>query len=157
MSRLIHSNSEKETRAFARELAATLRAGDVVALCGELGAGKTAVAKGICAAFGCEDQAASPTFTIINEYRGSIRIFHCDLYRISSIEEAVEAGVRDAFQPDALTLIEWPERAAALLPSSHVRVQCDYGEEEFERVFTVLRNGCAFAQAPVSKAEEDSD
>jgi tRNA threonylcarbamoyladenosine biosynthesis protein TsaE len=101
----------------------------VFALSGEMGAGKTTLIKELCAAKGVEDATASPTFSIINEYRymdGNQRekiIFHLDLYRLKSLEEAVEAGVEDClYHPDAICFVEWPALVAPLLPPDTVHI-----------------------------------
>ena len=101
----------------------------VFALNGEMGAGKTTFVKALCAAKGVEDTTGSPTFSIINEYRfkdGGSReriIYHLDLYRLKSLEEAVEAGVEDClYHPDAICFVEWPEMVAPLLPADTVHL-----------------------------------
>lgn len=101
----------------------------VFALSGEMGAGKTTLIKELCAAKGVEDATASPTFSIINEYRYTDRqgkekiIFHLDLYRLKNLEEAMEAGVEDCFyDPAAICFVEWPELVAPLLPPGTVHV-----------------------------------
>ena len=92
--------------------------GDVVALDGDLGAGKTQLVKGLCAALGVPpEQVTSPTFTIVHEYRGAnFPIYHLDAYRIERIEELYELGYEDYVYGDGLCLIEWAQRIAPLLP-----------------------------------------
>ncbi|WP_343700051.1 tRNA (adenosine(37)-N6)-threonylcarbamoyltransferase complex ATPase subunit type 1 TsaE [Chitinophaga sp.] len=99
------------------------------ALSGEMGAGKTTLIKELCAAKGVEDATASPTFSIINEYRyadgngGEKIIYHLDLYRLKSLEEAVEAGVEDClYHPSAICFVEWPELVAPLLPEETLHI-----------------------------------
>ncbi|MGX5818600.1 tRNA (adenosine(37)-N6)-threonylcarbamoyltransferase complex ATPase subunit type 1 TsaE [Chitinophaga lutea] len=113
----------------AREFWETFGAGQVFAFNGDMGAGKTTFIKALCAAKGVEDGTASPTFSIINEYRYKDRngresvIFHLDLYRLKSLEEAVEAGVEDCFyQPGAICFVEWPDLVTPLLPPDTVHV-----------------------------------
>ncbi|MDH7516167.1 MAG: tRNA (adenosine(37)-N6)-threonylcarbamoyltransferase complex ATPase subunit type 1 TsaE [Bacteroidota bacterium] len=134
---VFRSRSVEETHAFARALANRLDARSVVALCGELGSGKTVVVRGICDAFGCADQVTSPTFTLVHEYQGTRRIVHCDLYRLSSMEEMIETGMVEAFREDAIVLVEWAERALDLLPRPFLRIACEHGSGENERIFTV--------------------
>jgi tRNA threonylcarbamoyladenosine biosynthesis protein TsaE len=131
------AHNEAATRALAREIAAGLRPGMLVALSGELGSGKTALVRGICEYFGCLEQVSSPTFTIINEYAGSEAIAHCDLYRLVSADDLFETGISDLLQGDSIVLIEWAERALALLPYPRIEILCDYGEEEQDRTFVM--------------------
>ncbi len=102
----------------------------VIAFSGGLGAGKTTFIHALCANLGVSDAVSSPTFALINEYRfpksdgGEGIICHMDWYRLNSLDEAIDAGMEDALQnQDTLCLIEWPERAAALLRLQHVQVQ----------------------------------
>lgn len=114
-----------------RSFASTLRGGDVVALTGELGAGKTHFIAGVCAALGVRTHVASPTFTLINEYPADIAtIVHIDLYRISSTRELFELGIEEYFNERCICLIEWAERMAGYLPQQHVLVTLTHGERE---------------------------
>lgn len=100
------------TEAFGRALAAQVRPGDVVALSGQLGAGKTSIARGLLAALGLEGEAPSPSFAIVQPYEPPETVFpvlHVDLYRIDDPDEAEELGLDDA-RADSLLLVEWPER-----------------------------------------------
>lgn len=119
----LRSESESQTILLGEQFAADLQHGDVVALDGELGAGKTEFVKGICRFFAVENLVTSPTFTIINQYDGTlpdgvqVKIYHVDLYRIDSPAELAEVGFDDmVFAHDAIKLIEWPEKAAHLMP-----------------------------------------
>lgn len=113
------TNSYEETFEFAREFARNLSAGDTVVLAGELGAGKTAFAKGVASAFGIEpDSVLSPTFTLCRSYAGNgATIHHCDLYRLGSVEEAYEAGIIEHIgDPDAILIVEWADVIMDELP-----------------------------------------
>jgi tRNA threonylcarbamoyladenosine biosynthesis protein TsaE len=120
----ISCNSEDETIAIARRFAATLKQGSVVALSGELGAGKSFFSRAVMRALGVTDKALpSPTFAIIQEYSGSdCRVAHMDWYRLEDADEIEMLGVRDYFQPPWITLIEWPERARGALPDAVIWV-----------------------------------
>ena len=108
--------SAAETVALGRRLAARLAPGDVVALDGDLGAGKTHLAKGVAAAWGVDpDAVTSPTFMIVQEHADGA-LLHLDLYRIESDDEAARLGLAEILDGDAVALVEWPARAAALLP-----------------------------------------
>jgi len=124
----VRLNNEAETRAFAADFAKSLKPGDCVALSGELGAGKSVFARALMRALGVTDDAMpSPTFSLIQEYIGDgCRVAHMDWYLLESPEEIEVLGVQEYFQPPWITLIEWPERNAELLPSfvKEIRFQC---------------------------------
>lgn len=119
------SHNESETVAIARKLAVALKPGDVVALYGELGAGKSVFCRAILRALGVTDEALpSPTFAIIQEYQGeNCQVAHMDWYRLGDADEIEMLGVRDFFQPPWIALIEWPERAAFMLQDHVIRVR----------------------------------
>jgi tRNA threonylcarbamoyl adenosine modification protein YjeE len=108
---------------IAAAFAATLAAGDVVALEGDLGAGKTTFVAAAARALGAADEVASPTFVFRHRYAGSPPIEHLDLYRIESPAEAVELGLEDAFAGDAIVFVEWPDRLPGLVPATARRVR----------------------------------
>ena len=112
--------------AAAKEFASIMGDETVYAFYGEMGAGKTTFIRELCRALGVEeDLANSPSFSIINEYRSDTTaelIYHFDLYRLESVDEALEIGVEDYFDSGALCLLEWPERIEPLLPDDTVKV-----------------------------------
>ena len=107
--------SEEETIRFAKEYAKTLRAGDVVLLHGELGAGKTAFVKGIAQGLGIEEEITSPTYAYMNDYGG---LYHYDCYRLKSGAQAEALGLTDYFYADGICVIEWSENIADVLPEN---------------------------------------
>lgn len=115
---------EDGTRLIAAQLAGVLSPGDVIALDGTLGAGKTAFARALINALpGPAEDVPSPTFTLVQTYtRGDLDIWHFDLYRLEDPDEAYELGIEDAFA-DAVSLIEWPDRLGTLLPGGHLNVK----------------------------------
>lgn len=126
--------------AAAREFAALMGDETVYAFNGEMGAGKTTFIRELCRALGVEeDLANSPSFSIINEYRSDTTaelIYHFDLYRLDSVEEALEIGVEDYFDSGALCLLEWPERIEPLLPDDTVTVNIAVNPDD-SRTLTV--------------------
>src|SRR5712671_1234439 len=114
---MIISHGAAETMAFGRQLAAELRPGDVVALTGDLGAGKTCLVKGIAAGLGVTQEVTSPTFTLIHEYPP---LAHVDLYRLDS---AHGIGLEDYLGGPWITVIEWAEKIEALLPAHTKRIR----------------------------------
>lgn len=116
------SQSEAETLQFGRELAQKLKPGDVLALMGHLGSGKTCLTRGICEGLHVTDIVTSPTFVLINEYRGSLPVYHFDFYRLNSEDEIRDLGVDDYFYGDGVCIIEWAERGLSLIPPDRVEV-----------------------------------
>ena len=108
----------QDTQAFGRTLAAILRVGDVVALSGDLGVGKSTLARAVIQKLTNQDEVPSPTFTLVQTYGcpNGDQVWHFDCYRLSQAEEAYELGIEEAFD-DAICLIEWPEKLEGLLPS----------------------------------------
>ena len=115
------SNSREQTEAFAKEYAKTLRAGDVVLLDGDMGAGKTVFSKGVAEGLGIQEEVTSPTYAYMNDYDG--RLFHYDCYRIESPEQAEALGLADYFDMGGICLIEWAQNIAPLLPRTVKRVK----------------------------------
>ena len=114
------SNSREETLAFAREYAKTLKAGDIVLLGGDMGAGKTVFSKGVAKGLGIQEEVTSPTYAYMNDYDG--RLFHYDCYRIESVAQAENLGFADYFDMGGICLIEWAQNIAPLLPRNVKRV-----------------------------------
>ena len=112
----IISHSPDETFELGRQLAAELRPGDVLALAGDLGAGKTHFIKGVAAGLGVEGEATSPTFTLIHEYPGRIPLFHIDLYRLETEDEALRIGLDDYLESEGIAAIEWADKFEELMP-----------------------------------------
>jgi tRNA threonylcarbamoyladenosine biosynthesis protein TsaE len=133
-TRAITTNSEEETAAVGRQLAATLSAGDAVLLYGDLGAGKTAFVRGLAEGLGVpRDAVSSPTFTLIQEYRGGrLTLFHVDLYRIEDPREFDELGL-DEIAEDGVLAIEWAERLPAPPPCG-IRISIEHAGESERRI-----------------------
>lgn len=116
------SYSEAETKKIAREFAEGLNIGDIVALRGELGAGKTAFVKGIAEYFNIDGDVSSPTFTIVNEYNGDMTVYHFDAYRLEGISADSCDWLDDYFFGDGICIIEWAENIAHALPEGYIEV-----------------------------------
>jgi tRNA threonylcarbamoyladenosine biosynthesis protein TsaE len=113
------------TTALGRVMGAVARAGDLVCLWGELGAGKTHLAKAFGAGLGVTDTITSPSFILMAEYEGRLPMFHIDPYRLASAEDALAGGLIDDRQATGVTLIEWPERLGDALPLDRLDVRID--------------------------------
>ncbi|HUK64798.1 MAG TPA: tRNA (adenosine(37)-N6)-threonylcarbamoyltransferase complex ATPase subunit type 1 TsaE [Dongiaceae bacterium] len=123
----------EQTARAGEALGRTLGPGDVVALYGELGAGKTCFVQGLVRGLGVVTQATSPTFVLINEYQGRLPVHHVDAYRTGSLAELMDLGLLDLFGGDGVTLLEWADRAEALLPARVIRVRIEgLGDEPRE-------------------------
>jgi len=137
----VRSITVEQTREWGKQLGGHLRGGDVVALIGDLGAGKTAFAQGIGEGLGVVDHMPSPTYTLIHEYKGQfqgtkIRLIHMDLYRLRYPEEAEVIGIEDSFKEDAVCLIEWPKIADNYLQDDRLDVEIQgSGEMPREIIF----------------------
>jgi tRNA threonylcarbamoyladenosine biosynthesis protein TsaE len=135
------TNSDEETRALGGRLAPFLPQRGVVLLIGDLGAGKTTLTKGIAEALGAApaDEVSSPTFTLIHEYGDPVRIYHVDLYRLDTSEEARRVGLEELFERPALTLIEWGERFLELMPEERIEIRIEHAGEDRRAITLVLR------------------
>ena len=135
------SHSEAETERIGAELAATLAAGDIVALFGDLGAGKTAFCRGLARGLGITQRVTSPTFTIVNEYaeNAAVRpLFHFDMYRLGGSDELFELGFDDYMERGGIVAVEWSERIADALPPTAITVKISHVGEN-ERAIEVTR------------------
>ena len=116
------TNSEEETKNFAKEFAKKLNTGDVVVLSGDLGSGKTKFVEGVLSNFGLEDEISSPTFTIVNEYKSSnVNIYHFDVYRLEDSDEFYAIGGEEYFEK-GICLIEWGELIEDALPNKYIKI-----------------------------------
>ena len=124
---------EAATAAFAARISELAEVGDVIALKGDLGCGKTSFARSFIRARGGAEEVPSPTFTLVQIYELTpAAIWHFDLYRIKSFEEAWELGIEDAFS-EGISLIEWPERLGPLLPRRRLEIEFLFGDRPDER------------------------
>ena len=126
--KIIETNSEQETRALGMELARNARPGQIYALIGDLGVGKTVLTQGIAEGLGITEPVSSPTFTIVQVYEeGRMPFYHFDVYRIGDIEEMDEIGYEDYFYGDGLCMIEWANLIEEILPErrSEVTIEKD--------------------------------
>ena len=132
------SSSPADTCALASLVAGRLRPGDVLALHGDLGAGKTCFVQGLGAALRVREPVHSPTFTLINEYHGALPLYHVDLYRLAGSAEALDLGLDEYLDGDGVTVIEWAERAGSALPPRTIHIEFRPGGSEEERDIRIL-------------------
>ena len=132
--------SEREVTEYGHWLGEHAKAGQVLALTGDLGAGKTTLTKAIAAGLGVEETITSPTFTIVKEYRsGRLPLFHFDVYRIGDIDEMYELGYEEYFFGEGICVVEWADLIEELIPEDALRISIAYGEQEEERIYTIRR------------------
>ena len=127
----IVSDSESQTEEIGREIGMALNRGDAVLLYGEMGAGKTCMTRGIAIGAESEVSARSPTFIILAEYPGRVRVFHCDLYRIAGVGEVIDLALDETLERGAL-VVEWPENGEGALPEDalKIRIKPDHSLEK---------------------------
>lgn len=129
------SNSESETEAIAGEFAKSLAPGDVVALKGGLGAGKTAFTRGLAAGLGIKGDVTSPTFSLLNEYSGDdLTLYHFDMYRVLSFDSLYSTGFFDALDAGGIVAVEWSENIAGELPDNAITVTIERESETTRRI-----------------------
>ena len=135
---IFESASAEETEAIGRELAGTLKAGDVVTLTGELGAGKTTLTKGIAKALGIDGYVKSPSYTLINVYEsGRLPLYHIDLYRVEGMVDLEGLGLEEYIYSNGVSVIEWAERLSSdrdLLPEGTIEVTISHIEGDTRRI-----------------------
>src|SRR5947207_15594860 len=125
LERAVPSRDADATRRLGSALASKARAGDVIALYGELGAGKTQLAKGFAKGLGVQQTVNSPSFVLMAEYPGRLPLFHLDLYRLAGADEAYAGGLLDDRQSGGVTVIEWPDRLGTGVPRMRLDVVID--------------------------------
>jgi tRNA threonylcarbamoyladenosine biosynthesis protein TsaE len=130
VERQLTSPDPETTRALGATLAVAARPGDLVCLWGELGAGKTQFAKGFGAGLGVTAVINSPSFVLMAEYAGRLPLFHIDLYRLATAEEAMAGGLIDERQASGVTLVEWPDRLGSALPHERLDIRIDGSGDE---------------------------
>jgi tRNA threonylcarbamoyladenosine biosynthesis protein TsaE len=136
----------EDTRAIGAAIAPLLRAGDAVSLTGELGAGKTTFVHGVADGLGYEGAVASPTFTLVREYRApSLTILHADVYRLDRVQDVVDLGLADLLEDDGVLLVEWGDAVEALLPEDHLTVELTVPGEGDDRAIAMRPQGRRWA------------
>ncbi|HEY1952643.1 MAG TPA: tRNA (adenosine(37)-N6)-threonylcarbamoyltransferase complex ATPase subunit type 1 TsaE [Gemmatimonadaceae bacterium] len=126
--------NEQELQAWGEDLGRAATAPLVITLTGELGAGKTTLARAICRGYGVEEDVTSPTYALVHEYRAPRSpVFHIDLYRLDSAEQLTNLGWDEVVASRSLVLVEWPERAGSRLPDDHLPIDLDYVHDDPSR------------------------
>lgn len=137
----IRLNGLEETKEFGIKLGEILAGGDIVCLNGDLGAGKTTLTKSIGLGLGVTDYITSPTFTLINEYRGRLPVYHFDVYRLENVDELYDLGFDEYFYGKGVSIIEWAEKIEKLLPKERIVLNIEKGIDIDERRINITGYG----------------
>lgn len=137
----ITTHSTAETEAVGCEIGRSLKANDIIAMFGDLGAGKTAFTRGVASGMGINpDSVSSPTFTLVNEYRGEgLTLYHFDMYRINGWDDLYSTGYFDYLDNGSVMIIEWSENIESILPENAIRVDITKTDDPDERIITIDR------------------
>jgi len=136
------SRSSEETQQLGRIIGELARSGDILLLSGPLGAGKTCLAQGIAQGLGVKENAASPSYVLMREFAGRLPLYHMDLYRLE-FKEIAELGLDDYLYGHGVCVIEWAEKAVALMPPEHIAINLAYAGES-ERSIDILPSGTRY-------------
>lgn len=136
----------KETEKFGERLGSLLKPGDIISLTGDLGAGKTTLTKSIGKGLGVEDYITSPTFTLINEYKGRTMLYHFDVYRLEGAVDLYDLGFEEYFYSNGVCIIEWGDKIEEVLPKERINLQIEKGVELDERIIYLHGEGDRFKQ-----------
>lgn len=136
---IVYIKNEHDTEEFGMKLAYSLEPGDIVALIGDLGTGKTTLTKYIAKGLGVTENIDSPTFNIVKEHKsGIIPLFHFDVYRLSSGDELLDIGADEYFYSDGVCIIEWADIVADVVPEKAKVILIEYGEKQGERIYRCI-------------------
>lgn len=130
------SHNEKETLSFGKKLGQSLKGGEIIALSGDLGAGKTKLSQGIALGLGVKKKLNSPTFVIVKKYPGHKTLIHIDAYRLNGADDLINIGWEDFINPETVILIEWPERIKKILPVKTVWITIKSLGENSRKIIT---------------------
>jgi tRNA threonylcarbamoyladenosine biosynthesis protein TsaE len=143
---LLSAPTAEDTRAIGGAVASVLRPGDAIALTGELGAGKTTLVHGVARALGYEGPVASPTFTLVREYRAPrLTVLHADVYRLDRMQEVVDLELDELVEGAVVLLVEWGDAVETLLPDDHLVVELTVPGEGEERAVSIRPVGSGWA------------
>lgn len=130
------TSSAQATKELAARLSELARSGDLVVLVGDLGAGKTAFTQGFAEGLGVQEHVTSPTFALVRSYSGRLDLHHLDVYRLEHVNEALDLGLAEMLDDDAVMIIEWGDTIAPVLPHQYLEIRLSYGNDHNSRVIT---------------------
>ena len=118
-----YTDNPERTMQIGIQLSKQMKMNEIYLLQGELGAGKTTLTQGICQGLDCNQQAASPTFTLVNQYDGNLRVYHIDLYRLENERQVIQLDLEEYYDAGGVCLIEWPQRMGRFIPEGSKRIE----------------------------------
>lgn len=130
------SKSPAETETFGKKLGEKLKPGSVIALYGDMGAGKTALTRGIACGLGISQGVSSPTFALVHEYDGRLPVYHFDMYRVENWDDLYSTGFFDYLDAGGIVIIEWSENIENAIPDTAMRIHLSQGQAENERIIS---------------------
>ena len=136
----------EDTKSFGEKLGKVLKKGDIISLNGELGAGKTTLTKSIGVGLGVDEYITSPTFSLINEYRGRIPVYHFDVYRLENIDEIDDLGFDEYFYGDGVCIIEWADKIKEFLPKENIVLDIEKGPDADKRIVALSGRGDSYKE-----------
>jgi len=139
------TKSVDDTKALANEVAGFVRAGDLIVLAGDLGAGKTAFTQGLARGLGVTDAVTSPAFVLVRSYAGRLALTHIDVYRLDHLQEVFDLGIAEIVDSGGVTVVEWGDVVTPALPADLLEVRLDHGEADDERRLTFDTVGPSWA------------
>ncbi|SHH36618.1 tRNA (adenosine(37)-N6)-threonylcarbamoyltransferase complex ATPase subunit type 1 TsaE [Sporanaerobacter acetigenes] len=131
----------KDTEQFGYKLGKILKGGEIICLIGDLGAGKTTMTKSIAKGLDVEEYVTSPTFTLINEYRGRVPLYHFDVYRLEEVESIYDLGFEEYFYSNGVSIIEWANKIKNVLPEDVLTIEINRGSNDEERILNIYGSG----------------
>lgn len=147
-------NNLEETEEFGIKLGKILKKGDIVCLIGDLGAGKTTLTKSIGLGLGVKEYITSPTFTLINQYKGRVPVYHFDVYRLENPDELYDLGFDEYFYGNGVCIIEWADKIEKLLPKDRIVLDIKRGKNVNERVISITAHGSRYKEL-IKELEEN--
>ncbi|MFW5986444.1 MAG: tRNA (adenosine(37)-N6)-threonylcarbamoyltransferase complex ATPase subunit type 1 TsaE [Halanaerobiales bacterium] len=128
------SKTVQDTERFGRKIGEMVEPGQIILLDGELGAGKTLMAQGICEGLSVDEDVTSPTYRLINEYEGDLPVYHMDLYRLEDVEEVYQLGFEEYIERNGVVIVEWPDLIYDLLPPSYIYIKIYITENMWRKI-----------------------
>lgn len=142
----VSTNSPEETKELGYRLGKNLKAGDIICLVGDLGAGKTTLTQSIAKGLDVDEYVTSPTFTLINEYEGRYPVYHFDVYRLNDVDEMYDLGYEEYFYSGGVTLIEWGNLIEEMLPQNRLNIKIKRGNENNKREVLISGKGTRYEE-----------
>lgn len=133
----VKTSSVPETEALGQKIASALKGGEVIALFGPMGMGKTALTRGIAQGLGVNQGVCSPTFALMHQYRGKFNIYHFDMFRVEGWDDLYTTGFFDFLDTGGVLIVEWSENIENALPENSIRIHLQQGSSENERIFQI--------------------